>query len=212
MTRVNLSAATSLIFSFIFFPFLYWEGSINLKIIFSLISLSISGYLAFSTVFETLKLPEKTAWGYSLVSTYLITAYFARAGDSFYTMALPFFICMVSVILIAYSSSQKLSLHEIPSNLSLALAGILFILPLGLLPPGKFSGPSLLGAFATGTIWIATNHGCKSLKKALLYSLILISSNLLGYYLGKNGNKLEIALGVLILIIPLSAFFRSPRS
>jgi len=211
MVKINLSTITILLFSFIIFPFMYWESDLTFEVIYLLVALSIVGYVTATGISAAPKEGTLTkSWGYSILLIYTLTAYFTRDNNMFYVRVIPLFIGMMCGIIISYTLSKRPP--EISSISPKYLMIILAILYMSISfvifhNKGDISNSSLIGAFMIGTMGIITNELSQNRKETLLYSLLAIYAYFIGYYLGKYGNTLGITVGGLILIGFLFSFF-----
>ncbi|MCD6372242.1 MAG: hypothetical protein J7L37_01630 [Thermococcus sp.] len=211
MAKINLSTITALIFSFAFFPFMYWEKNLTFIMIYLLVTLSIMGYLTATGITTKAKIdnPRKLQ-GYSILVIYALTIYSAVCNDVFYIQTIPLFIGMMWGIITTYTSPRFKEIYSLPSKYLTILLVTLCMTAFFLITQssGNLPSSSLVGAFMIGTIWVATNEFVKNKKEAALYFLLAIYAYFMGYYLSKYGNTLEIIIGGLILAGFLFLFLR----
>ena len=211
MSKINLSTVTILLFSFVIFPFMYWEGNLTFGVIYLLVALSIAGYITATGIITTAKVSNiKKLWGYSVILIYTLTAYFTRGNDVFYVQVIPLFTGMMCGIIIAYTLfSRSSEVYSIPLKYLVILLALIYtsISIVILQGNGNMSSSSLIGAFMIGTMGIITNEQNQNRKEIILYSLLAVYAYFIGYYLGKYGNMLEIIVGGLILTGFLFSFF-----
>lgn len=211
MTKINISTITILLFSFIIFPFMYWEDNLTFGVIYLLVALSIAGYLTATGIIITAKVKNiRKLWGYSVLLIYALTVYFTRGNDMFYVRIIPLFIGMMCGIVIAYALPKRPSeIYTLPSKYLMMLLVALYMNISFVIPQsnGNVSSSSLIGALMIGTMGVVTNEQSQNRKEAVLYSLLAVYAYFMGYYLGKYGSMLEIIVGGLILTGFLFSFF-----
>ncbi|MCD6189657.1 MAG: hypothetical protein J7J97_05665 [Thermococcus sp.] len=207
MVKINLGTLIILLFSFVFFPFMYWEGNLTFGVIYLLAILSIAGYLTATAVITVAKLSNiGKLLGYSVILIYALTVCFTRNDDMFYLRVIPLFIGMMYVYI---SPRRSYGTYSIPLKyLIIILAALYMTVPAMIIySSGNMPISALIGAFMMGTMWVATNEPTQNKKAGALYFLVAIYAYLMGYYLSKYGSTLEIIIGGLILAGFLFSFF-----